>query len=136
VLDRIESGEDGGWPDLAAAVRRHALALAPLRDLLSAFAQDVTVHRYADYASLLDYCRRSANPVGRLLLALYRVDEGAALEQSDQICTGLQLANFWQDVAVDWSKGRLYLPQDELVSHSASPKPPSPAAATTRSGRR
>lgn len=115
ALDRIESGDDGGWPDLADAVRRHALPLAPLRDLLSAFAQDVSVHRYADYASLLDYCRRSANPVGRLLLALYRVDERSALERSDQICTGLQLANFWQDVAVDWRKGRVYLPQDELV---------------------
>ncbi len=115
TLDRIESGDDGGWPDLAAAVRQHALALAPFRDLLSAFAQDVTVHRYADYESLLEYCRRSANPVGRLLLALYQVDEPSALEQSDRICTGLQLANFWQDVAVDWSKARVYLPQDELA---------------------
>lgn len=114
-LDGIEAGEDGGWPDLAAAVRRHALPLAPLRDLLSAFSQDVTVSRYADYPALLDYCRRSANPVGRLLLALYRLDEPQAIEWSDRICTGLQLVNFWQDVAVDWAKGRVYLPQDELA---------------------
>jgi squalene synthase HpnC len=113
-LDRIAAGEDGGWPDLAAAVREHALPLAPLRDLLSAFAQDVTVKRYPDYQALLDYCRRSANPVGRLLLALYRVDAAQAADWSDRICTGLQLTNFWQDVAVDWAKGRVYLPLDEL----------------------
>ena len=115
VLDRIAAGVDGDWPDLAAAVRAHDLPLAPMRDLLSAFAQDVTVKRYADYPALLDYCRRSANPVGRLLLALYRIDQPQAAEWSDQICTGLQLANFWQDVAVDWDKGRVYLPQDQLA---------------------
>ena len=115
ALDRIESGEDGGWPDLAAAVRSYALPLAPFRDLLSAFAQDVTTSRYAGYEALLDYCRRSANPVGRLLLALYRVDEPQATDWSDRICTGLQLANFWQDVAIDWTKGRVYLPQDQLA---------------------
>jgi squalene synthase HpnC len=114
VVDRIDAGEDGGWPDLAAAVRAHALPLAALRDLLSAFAQDVTVVRYADYGPLLDYCRRSANPIGRMLLALYRVDEPQAAEWSDRICTGLQLANFWQDVAIDWAKGRVYLPRSEL----------------------
>jgi squalene synthase HpnC len=115
ALDEIESGEDGGWPDLAAAVRAHDLPLVPLRDLLSAFAQDVTVSRYAGYEALLDYCRRSANPVGRLLLSLYRVDDPQAEDCADRICTGLQLANFWQDVAVDWTKGRVYLPQEELA---------------------
>ncbi len=115
VLDRIAAGEDGGWPDLAAAVRAHALPLPLLRDLLSAFEQDVTVHRYADYDALYDYCRRSANPVGRLLLALFGVGDAESLAQSDRICTGLQLANFWQDVAVDWRKGRVYLPQRELA---------------------
>jgi squalene synthase HpnC len=113
-LDRIEAGEDGGWPDLALAVRAHGLPVSPFRDLLSAFAQDVTVTRYASYDTLLDYCRRSANPVGRLLLALYRVDEARAADWSDRICSGLQLANFWQDVAIDWAKGRVYLPQDQL----------------------
>ena len=115
ALDRIESGGDGGWPDLAAVVRAHALPLTPFRDLLSAFAQDVTIGRYASYEALLDYCRRSANPVGRLLLALYRVDEPQAAAWSDSICTGLQLANFWQDVDLDWAKGRVYLPQEDLA---------------------
>ena len=115
VLDRIDSGEDGGWPDLAEAVRLHVLPVAPLRDLLSAFAQDVTVKRYGDYAALFDYCSRSANPVGRLLLSLYRVSDDAARAWSDNICTGLQLTNFWQDVAIDWAKGRVYIPQSELA---------------------
>lgn len=120
AIDGIEAGGDGGWPDLAGAVRAHALPLAAFRALLSAFAQDVTVHRYADYGELLDYCRRSANPIGRLLLALYRIDEPSALGWSDQICTGLQLTNFWQDVAVDWAKGRVYLPQAELARFGLS----------------
>jgi squalene synthase HpnC len=113
-LDAIDAGRDGNWPDLAAAVRAHRLPTALLRDLLSAFAQDVTVKRYADYDALLDYCRRSANPIGRLLLALYGRGEAALLAQSDAICSGLQLVNFWQDVAVDWDKDRVYLPQSEL----------------------
>lgn len=113
-LDAIEAGRASDWPDLARAVQRHGLPVAPLRDLLSAFAQDVTVRRYADYPALLDYCRRSANPIGRLLLDLYRRHEPALAEQSDAICTGLQLTNFWQDVALDFAKGRVYLPQAEL----------------------
>ncbi len=115
ALEQIEAGSDGGWPDLAAAVRRHRLPLAHFHDLLSAFAQDVTVKRYADYPALLDYCNRSANPVGRLLLALYRIGDETAQAWSDDICTGLQLANFWQDVAIDWRKDRVYLPQRELA---------------------
>jgi squalene synthase HpnC len=103
------------WPDLAAAVSEHGLPLLLLHDRLSAFAQDVTTRRYADYASLLDYCRRSANPVGRLLLSLYRRDEPGLLAMSDAICTGLQLTNFWQDVAIDWDKGRVYLPREDLA---------------------
>jgi len=117
VLQSIGQGGDGGWPDLAAAVREHALPLSLLRDLLSAFAQDVVVKRYAGYEGLFDYCRRSANPIGRLLLALYRIDAPDALRLSDSICTGLQLANFWQDVAIDWDKGRVYIPQSELSAH-------------------
>lgn len=112
-LERLDA-PDTRWPDLADAVARHRLPLGLLHDLLSAFAQDVTTHRHADYASLLDYCRRSANPIGRLLLALYERDDERLLGQSDAVCTGLQLANFWQDVALDWDKGRVYLPQDEL----------------------
>jgi len=112
-LDTLSSG-DTGWPDLAAAVSEHALPLDLFRDLLSAFSQDVTTSRYEDWEHLADYCRRSANPVGRLLLALYRRTEPAALEWSDAICTGLQLTNFWQDVARDWDKGRVYLPAEDL----------------------
>ncbi len=106
---------DTAWPDLAAAVSRHRLPVALLHDLLSAFTQDVTTTRYADHAALLDYCRRSANPIGRLLLALYRRSEPPLLAMSDAVCTALQLTNFWQDVALDWDKGRVYLPQEDLA---------------------
>jgi squalene synthase HpnC len=119
-LDAIARGAGAGWPDLAAAVRAHHLPLDLLRDLLSAFRQDVTVKRYADYPALLDYCRRSANPIGRLLLHLFRVEDAAALQRSDAICTGLQLVNFWQDIAIDWDKGRVYLPLTELQTHGVS----------------
>ncbi|MCX8005545.1 MAG: squalene synthase HpnC [Burkholderiaceae bacterium] len=113
-LDAIERGAPTAWPDLAAAVRTHRLPLQPLRDLLSAFEQDLYVTRYPDYASLLDYCRRSANPVGRLLLALFGRQEPSLAACSDAICTGLQLVNFWQDVALDYARGRVYLPRSEL----------------------
>jgi squalene synthase HpnC len=106
---------DPPFPELAAAVRAHGLPLAPMHDLVSAFRQDVTVARYASYADLLDYCRRSANPVGRLLLALYRAESPGNGTASDAICTGLQLTNFWQDVAADWDRGRVYVPQEDLA---------------------
>jgi squalene synthase HpnC len=102
------------------AVRTHALPVPLFLDLLSAFRQDVDVTRYADYAVLRDYCRRSANPVGRLLLALYGVHGSDAARESDAICTALQLANFWQDVAVDWRKGRVYLPLADLARFDVS----------------
>jgi phytoene synthase len=73
------------------------------------------VGRYRTYADLLDYCRRSANPIGRLLLALYRQEVPANRDASDAICTGLQLTNFWQDVAGDWRRGRVYLPEEDLA---------------------
>ena len=117
MLGRIERGEEPVEPpfgSLARAIRTHALPLAPLRALLSAFRQDVVKTRYADFAEVADYCARSANPVGRLLLHLYGIEDDTAHAQSDAICTGLQLANFWQDVAIDWSKGRVYVPQDDL----------------------
>jgi phytoene synthase len=122
MLDRIENaGDASGDPveppfaALAAAVRRHALPIAPLRELLSAFRQDVAKLRYADVVELFDYCRRSANPIGRLLLHLYGVTGEVELRRADAICTGLQLANFWQDVALDWAKGRVYLPADDMA---------------------
>ena len=123
ALDAIERGETPErppFPELAAAVRKHSLPIEPLRDLLSAFKQDVLVTRYASYADLLDYCRRSANPVGRLLLALYGAQSAANLTASDAICTGLQLTNFWQDVALDWQKNRVYLPQEDLERFGVS----------------
>lgn len=102
---------------LQPAVAKFALPVDLLTDLLSAFEQDVTKTRYADQAELLDYCRRSANPVGRLLLHLYNVTDAAALEQSDCICSALQLINFWQDLSVDIPRGRIYLPADGLAQH-------------------
>jgi phytoene synthase len=100
---------------LAHTVNELQLEPSLLCDLLSAFKQDVTKRRYANYAAVRDYCTRSANPVGRLILRLfdYRDAEHDAL--SDAICTALQLTNFWQDVAVDIQKDRVYLPQDEMA---------------------
>ena len=113
-LDAIERHEQNDWPDLAAAVERHALPVCWLRDLLSAFEQDVATTRYETFADLLDYCRRSADPIGRLLLVLHRQTDPENEQRSDSVCSGLQLANFWQDVAIDWSKSRVYLPQEDL----------------------
>ena len=102
------------FADIAAAIRRHVLPIAPLHDLVAAFRQDVTTTRYATQADLDDYCAHSANPVGRTLLALYGAGSPANVAASDAICTALQLTNFWQDVAVDWQKGRVYIPREHL----------------------
>ena len=120
ALDEIEAGATpAGAPfeRLAVAVREYALPTALLRDLLDAFSQDVTKTRYATYAELLDYSRRSANPVGRLVLHCFEKNGNARFsrEQSDAICSALQFINFWQDVAVDWRKGRVYIPQEDLA---------------------
>ncbi|WP_119153446.1 squalene synthase HpnC [Caldimonas tepidiphila] len=101
---------------LGEALRRHALPLPLLLDLLSAFEQDVVKQRYADRAELLDYCRRSADPVGRLLLHLYGVGDALSLRQSDAICSALQLINFWQDLSVDTARGRLYIPLQDCIA--------------------
>ena len=100
--------------EVAALVREHSLPRQLFVDLLEAFAQDVTKQRYADFAELAHYCRRSANPVGRLLLHLFKRTNESDLSRSDSICTALQLTNFWQDVSIDYAKGRIYLPQDEM----------------------
>ncbi|MHB1372797.1 MAG: squalene synthase HpnC [Thauera sp.] len=100
---------------LGRAIRAHALPLQPFRDLLDAFMQDVGKTRYRDFDELCDYCRRSANPVGRLMLHLYGAATPENLRRSDAICSSLQLINFWQDVAVDWHKQRIYLPQDDMT---------------------
>jgi hydroxysqualene synthase len=98
---------------LAHTVRTFDLPVALLEALLSAFRQDVTVSRYASWTELDDYCRRSANPVGRLVLRLFGHRDERLDRWSDAICTALQLTNFWQDFAVDWSRGRLYVPEME-----------------------
>ena len=100
---------------LAIEIRHHALPIQPFHDLLDAFSQDVVKKRYANYDELLDYCRRSANPVGNLLLHLYEEATPVNLAYSDAICTSLQLINFWQDVAKDYAIGRIYLPQDDVA---------------------
>ena len=117
-LDRIESGqapESPEFAELARVIGEWQLPIQLFRDLLDAFAQDVVKKRYADHAELLDYCRRSANPVGRLLLHLFDRASEDNLRRSDCICSALQLINFWQDIAIDWKKARIYLPQEDLA---------------------
>lgn len=116
-LQGIARDEPPGIPwfgDLAAIIREYRLPIDAFHDLLSAFAQDVTTKRYATYADLLDYCHRSADPVGRLLLVLYGAATPKNIEYSNAICSSLQLINFWQDVAIDWRKDRVYFPQDDM----------------------
>ena len=124
---------------LAAMLQSHALPVPLLDDLLSAFIQDVEKTRdgagYAHRTELLDYCRRSANPVGRLLLHLYGVQGEQALAQSDAICTALQLINFWQDLRVDIPRGRHYLTDADCAAHGvdrAQLATLQPTPATTR----
>jgi squalene synthase HpnC len=124
-LDRIEAGNYPGgarWSDLAAVVAAHRLPVELLRDLLRAFEQDVRGTNYRDYEDLQDYCRRSANPIGRLLLALYRRNEPELLAWSDAVCTGLQLVNFWQDVDQDYARGRVYVPLSEFQRFGVDPQ--------------
>lgn len=117
ALDAIEAGaplSDPMFVTLAQVIRERQLPLTPFRDLLSAFKQDVVTKRYQDFDALLDYCRRSANPVGILMLHLYQAATPDNLRDSDAICSALQLINFWQDVAIDWQKERIYLPLEDL----------------------
>ena len=122
-LKRIESGATPQTPlfeALAEIVQKYQLPVQLLHDLLDAFSQDVIKKRYANYDELLDYCRRSANPVGRLLLHLYEAATPQNLAYSDDICTSLQLINFWQDVQKDHAIARIYLPQDEMTRFGVS----------------
>ncbi len=109
------------WPAvfaaLAARIDEFRLPGPLLHDLLDAFEQDVHNPRYADRDALLNYCRRSANPIGRLLLHLYGIDDAAALQRSDAICSALQLINFWQDLGADVRRNRHYLPDADLAAH-------------------
>ncbi|MDO9023376.1 squalene synthase HpnC [Zwartia sp.] len=116
ALEQIASGHTPPAPfrELAHTIAQHALPLQPFLDLLSAFEQDIQQKRYLSYDALLDYCRRSANPVGTLMLHLYNTIDPSSRAQSDAICSGLQLINFLQDVAIDWAKERVYLPVEDL----------------------
>ena len=105
---------------LHETIRELDLPTSLFTDLLSAFKQDVIKRRYANFVEVLDYCRRSANPIGRLVLLLHGVREERLHELSDNICTALQLANFWQDVGVDLKKDRIYLPENERENHEVS----------------
>lgn len=119
-LDKIAASLVPDTPlfqSLAGIIDTYDLPLQPFRDLLSAFKQDVVTTRYADFEMLLDYCRRSANPVGTLMLHLYKATTPDNLRDSDAICSALQLINFWQDVAIDWQKARIYLPLDDMHRH-------------------
>lgn len=117
-LDRIETGQPSEialFRTLGSVIAEYRLPLQPFRDLLSAFKQDVVVKRYATFDAVLDYCRRSANPVGVLMLHLYKAADTRNIRDSDAICSALQIINFWQDVAIDWQKNRIYLPQEDLT---------------------
>jgi squalene synthase HpnC len=122
-LNACAAGRQGSgrWPavfdSLAPILHHFKLPVPLLHDLLSAFKQDVVHTPYESQAQVLDYCRRSANPVGRLLLHLYGLQEESALERSDAICTSLQLINFWQDLSEDLTRGRCYLPADLMAAH-------------------
>lgn len=117
-LDAAAAGspdDDPVFIALADVIARRSLPVEPLHDLLRAFRSDVTTRRYADFDALLDYCRYSANPVGRLLLHLYDAATPDNLAQSDAICSALQLINFLQDIAQDYEENnRVYFPQDEM----------------------
>jgi squalene synthase HpnC len=120
-LDLIKSNSKTKSPfftEFGAMIRKHELPLTPFYDLLDAFSQDVTKTRYANFFEVLDYCRRSANPIGALLLHLFGKATPENLIYSNKVCTALQLINFYQDVAIDFEnefhKSRIYLCQDEM----------------------
>ncbi|MDK9702177.1 MAG: squalene synthase HpnC [Sulfuritalea sp.] len=125
-LDSIGQGRPTQHPvflRLRPVIARYDLPLQLFRDLLDAFVQDIGKDRYADFAELMDYCRRSADPVGRLLLHLFGHATAENLSRSDAICSALQLINHWQDVGIDAAKGangRIYLPQDEMAAFGVS----------------
>jgi squalene synthase HpnC len=122
-LDLISTGEtpvDALFSRISSHIKEYNLPLTAFYDLLNAFSQDVVKPRYANYAEVLDYCARSANPVGRLMLHLHAKATPENLQQSDAICSALQIINFLQDIGVDWQKDRIYMPQDELARFKLS----------------
>jgi len=122
-LDAIERAEPARLPlfeHLGGVISDFRLPIQLFRDLLSAFAQDVTKTRYDNFGEVMSYCRRSANPVGRLLLHLFGATDARSLAHSDGICSALQLINFLQDIPIDYAKGRIYLAADEMRRHGIS----------------
>jgi squalene synthase HpnC len=117
--DSRNSRPDPIFVALGQTIRECRLPVTLFEDLLSAFRQDVTTTRYDTWESVLDYCRRSANPVGRLVLRVGGYDDARLDAQSDALCTALQLANFWQDLSRDWAIGRLYVPRADRISAGA-----------------
>jgi squalene synthase HpnC len=120
---RLHDRSDGTTEFVALhdTIERFSLPISLFDDLLDAFTQDVTTTRYETWAAVLDYCRRSANPVGRLVLLLSGYQDDRLHRASDAVCSALQLTNFWQDLAIDWSRGRLYVPEEIWRAHKADP---------------
>ena len=117
-LRRLEAGKTGEsalFAELGRVIRVFDLPFEPFHDLLNAFTQDVVKSRYASFDEVMSYCRRSADPVGRLMLRLYGRSDARNVACSDAICSALQLINFWQDVEIDFRKDRIYLPQDDMA---------------------
>jgi len=117
LLERSEVDEHINHPVFLAlgdSIRTHQLPMEELHNLMIAFRMDVSLHVYASLDELMFYCKHSANPVGRLVLALHKINDPQALFYSDQICTALQLINFWQDLSIDLPNGRCYLPETWL----------------------
>ena len=122
-LNACLSAPDGPiFEALAETIRQFDIPMPLLEDLLDAFSQDVRQSRHATFEELIDYSKRSANPVGRLVLILFGYADDQLFEESDAICTALQLTNFWQDIAVDFTRGRIYLPQQEMAKHGVTEK--------------
>ncbi len=119
-IARGEAQTDPLFARLAEVIAQYKLPFQPFHDLLSAFKQDVGTKTYASFDALLDYCRRSANPVGLLMLSLYGAADARNVGDSDAICSALQLINFLQDVAIDREKERIYIPLDDLARHGVT----------------
>jgi phytoene synthase len=117
---------------LGASIRQRQLPLTEFEDLISAFRQDVTVTHYKGWDDVLDYCRRSAEPIGRLVLRVAGYGDAQRIAWSDSICTALQLTNFWQDLTIDLERGRSYLPDAEWRAHETRPRAIAAAVARTR----
>jgi len=122
---KIDDGRVADRDELIAlavghSIRSFDLPLQLFDDLLSAFGQDTMTHRYASWTDVFDYCRRSANPVGRLVLRIAGFRDDALDRSSDALCTALQLTNFWQDFGRDWHAGRLYVPREEQLAYGAT----------------